>query len=283
MKLFRIVLVLLPLLAGLQDVHKPSDKIEKEELSAYLAKQFGCEAEEVEAVYFWSVDQFDFLGKGYDQAVVVASTCMTGTAGPDVHSVFTRDDKGELKELKIEEVKMEHRVLFGNANSGFRVENGLLVQRFWDTSGRDAPLLIKYKWDAAKEQFTAVSVEAAKPYRTSYDCAKAEEAQDETAQAICYVKSLADLDIELAGVYKAYLDTLTSAERRNAIEEQRNWLAKRNADCGIYKWWVECLTDKYNGRISELRQKMHTDGKAKVNNEGSAGVNAGGGAAVAVR
>lgn len=216
-------------------------------------------------IYVWKVGQFDFLGKGYDQAVVVASTCMTGTAGPDVHSVFTRDANGELQELKIEEVKLEHRVLFGNANSTFRIENGLLVQVFGDTSDREEPLVIRYKWDAAKEQFTAVFVAAAKPYPTSYDCAKAEIAQDETAQAICYVKSLAELDIELAKIYKAYIDVLMPAERKKAIEEQRAWLTKRNADCGIYKWWVECLTDRYNARIAELRQRIDAKDNPKAN------------------
>jgi len=255
MKLFCIVLALISLFAGQEATHKPSDKIEKEELSAYLGKQAGCEGEEVEPVYFWGVDYFDFLGQGYDQAVVVASTCMTGTAGPDVHSVFTRDERGELKELKIEEVKLEHRVLFGNPNSTFRIENGLLVDVYHDTSERDDPLVIKYKWDAAKEQFTAVSVEAAKPYKTSYDCEKAEKAQDETAQAICSVESLAGLDVELAATYKAYLEGLAPNARKATIEEQRNWIAKRNQDCTIYKWWVDCLQEKYKARITELRKK----------------------------
>jgi uncharacterized protein YecT (DUF1311 family) len=266
MNVLQLFVLLLPLLAGQQPAHKPSDKIENDELSAYLAKQFECQQAD-QPIYFWMVEQFDFLGKGYNQAVVVASTCMTGTAGPDVHSVFTRGANGELQELKIEEVKLEHRVLFGNPNSAFRIENGLLVQVFCDTSDREDPLVIQYKWDEAKEQFIAVSVTAAKPYPTSYDCAKAETAQDETAQAICYVESLAGLDVELAKVYKTYLNALTPAERKKAIEVQRAWLAKRNADCGIYKWWVDCLTEKYNTRIAELRQQtgVKDSRKASVN------------------
>ncbi|HTT33150.1 MAG TPA: lysozyme inhibitor LprI family protein [Methylomirabilota bacterium] len=256
MRLKVIFLLLLPLFAAQEPAHKPSDKIDKDELSAYLAKQAGCEGEEVEPVYFWSVEQFDFLGRGYDQAVVVASTCMTGTAGPDVHSVFTRDEKGELKELKIQEVNLEHRVLFGNANSTFRIEDGLLVDVYHDTSDRDEPLVIKYKWDPAKEQFTAISVIAAKPYKTSYDCDKAEKAQDETAQAICYVETLADLDVELAETYKAYLQGLAADSRKAAIEEQRNWIAQRNKDCVIYKWWVGCLEEKYKARIAELKKRI---------------------------
>jgi hypothetical protein len=92
---------------------------------------------------------------------------MTGTAGPDVHSVFTRDEQGELKELTIETPKLPP-VLFGNRNSGFTIEDGLLVENYYDSSERDKPLVVNYKWDAAAETFKAVSVVAAKPYATSY-------------------------------------------------------------------------------------------------------------------
>lgn len=261
MDLLQLLLLLLPMFGGQQAAHKPWDKIEKEEQSAYLAKQAECQADDV--IHFWVMEPYDFLGKGYDQVVVVASTCMTGTAGPDVHSVFTRDENGELKELEIVQGKPEHRVLFGNPNWTLRIENGLLVEKYHDTSDREDPLVIKYKWDGEKQQFTAVSVTAAKPYPTSYDCAKAEAAQDETAQAICYVKSLADLDLELARVYKAHLEPLAPSERKKAIEEQRAWLAKRNADCTIYKWWVDCLTDHYKERIAALQQPAGSRNAAK--------------------
>lgn len=126
MNLLQLFLLLFAVWAGQQAAHKPSDKIDESELKEYLVKQFECEQERGQ-IYFWKVEQFDFLGKGYDQSVVVASTCMTGTAGPDFHSVFTRDENGELKELKIQEVKPEHQVLFGNRNWTLRIENGLLV------------------------------------------------------------------------------------------------------------------------------------------------------------
>jgi uncharacterized protein YecT (DUF1311 family) len=251
---WRGILLLVALAQSSQQAHMQSDKIEEQELRDYLAAQVGCD-EQGQGVYLSSVDQFDFLGKGYDQAVVVASTCMTGTAGPDVHAVFTRDEKGELKELKMEEVKLEHRVLFGNANSGFRIENGLLVEIFGDTSDRDDPLVVKYKWDPATEQFSIVSVVAAKPYKTSYDCDKAEKAQDETAQAICYVETLADLDIELAETYRTFLKSLDDDGRKAAIAEQRKWVAQRKRDCVIYKGWVGCLEESYKKRIAELKEK----------------------------
>jgi uncharacterized protein YecT (DUF1311 family) len=264
MRRLRIILLLLPVLAGQQMSHKPSEQINEDELREHLAKQFECGADQI---YFWDVEQFDFLGTGYYQAVVVASTCMTGTAGPDIHSVFTRDEKGEIKELAMQELKLEHKVLFGNSNSRFRIENGLLVDVYGDTSDRDEPLVVKYKWDAAKEVFAIVSVVAAKPYSTSYDCAKAEKDGDETAEAICYVESLADLDVELAQLYKAYLAGLTAESRKTAVEEQRRWLKERNKKCVIYKWWVGCLTDAYNSRLVELQKKI--DEKKKQSSSGT--------------
>lgn len=252
MKLLWLVLFVSPMQNAQQPAHKPSDPIEEAELSAHLAEEYGCEANQV---YFWKLEHFDFLGKGYGQAVVVASTCMTGTAGPDVHSVYTRDEHGQLQELRIQEVKLPHRVLFGNPNSTFRIENGLLVDVYGDTSDRDDPLVIKYKWDAANYQFVAVSVVAAKRYPTSYDCDKAEKDGDETALAICYVKSLADLDLELAKTYRTYLGSLSVDSRKAAVQEQRTWLEQRNKKCVIYKWWVECLTEAYTKRIAEFKEK----------------------------
>ena len=36
---------------------------------------------------------------GSEEALVVASTCFTGTAGPDVHAVFRLDKSGQPQEL----------------------------------------------------------------------------------------------------------------------------------------------------------------------------------------
>jgi len=270
MNLLGIVFLLASAFGTQQPAHKPSDEIDEDELRVYLAKQYECEPDQI---YFSGVEQFDFLGKGYDQAVVVASTCMTGTAGPDVHAVFTRDEKGELKQLAMQEnaqeVKVGYRVLFGNANSDFRIENGLLVDVYHDTSDRDEPLVIKYKWDAAKEMFVVASVVAAKRYATSYDCDKAEQGQDETAQAICYVETLADLDVELSKFYKRYLAGLAAEARKAAIAEQRSWLKERNKDCIIYKGWVYCLTESYNKRIAELKKEIDEQKKMTPAGSGS--------------
>jgi len=187
----------------------------------------------------------------------VASTCLRGVEElADVHSVYARDERGNLKRLALQEMKWDHQWLFGTFNSEFRIENGLLLDVYTDNSGRDDPVVIKYKWNAAEEVFAIVSIVAAKPYTTSYDCAKAEKVGDGTALAVCYVKSLAMLDVELAKQYKTYLAELSGESRKAAVEEQRAWLKLRNENCVIYMYWVECLTKAYNARIAELTQKL---------------------------
>lgn len=256
-----LLAVFLLFIGGPQQAHKQSDEIDEDDLRNYLAKQNDCESDQI---YFSVLEQVDFLKKGYNQAVVVASTCMTGTAGPDIHAVYTRDAEGEIKELPMQELKLLHRVLFGNSNSTFRIGEGILVEVYGDTSERDDPLIVKYRWNAEKEIFEIIAIEAAKRFPTSYDCDKAEKVGDETALAICYVEQLADLDIDLGKLYKAYLAALSEQERKNAIAEQRAWLQERNKSCGIYKMWVDCLDEAYKKRISELQSKLEQKKKEAV-------------------
>jgi uncharacterized protein YecT (DUF1311 family) len=261
MSLLDSFLLALLLAIGPQNAHKPSDKIDEDDLRVYLAKENDCPTEQI---YFSTVEQADLLKTGYDQAVVVASTCMTGTAGPDVHAVFTRGDDGEIKELKMQGVRLPHTVLFGNSNSELRIGDGVLVEVYHDTSERHDPLIVKYKWSAAKEMFEIVSVEAAPIYQTSYDCANAEQQGDGTAVAICYVEALADLDIELAERYKAYLARLDDLGRKQAVDEQRAWLKERDKSCVVYKMWVDCLERAYQKRIAELQVEIANAAKEKT-------------------
>jgi uncharacterized protein YecT (DUF1311 family) len=261
MKLTPMLVLSVFFAAAPQSAHKQSDKIEEADLRQYLAKQNDCQPEQI---YFSVLEQVDLLKKRYDQAVVVAGTCMTGTAGPDVHSVYTRDEEGEIKQLAIEEVKLPHRVLFGKSYSTFRIGDGILVEVYGDTSDREDPLIVKYRWNANAKRFEIIATEAARPFSTSYDCGKAEKDGDETALAICYVEPLANLDIQLATVYQASLSVLTTQERKTAIAEQRAWLEDRNKSCGIYKWWVECLEDAYKKRIAELEAPLEQRKKQTI-------------------
>jgi hypothetical protein len=47
---------------------------------------------------------------------------------------------------------------------GSTVKDGLLVQTFHDTSGRENPLVIKFPWDGKEKEFQAVDVQSAKRY-----------------------------------------------------------------------------------------------------------------------
>lgn len=70
-----------------------SKPITEEELSPWLNQHYDCQADA--PPYFWRLEYYDFKGDGNEEAIVVASTCETGTAGPDVHSVFGRDASGD--------------------------------------------------------------------------------------------------------------------------------------------------------------------------------------------
>lgn len=55
---------------------------------------------------------------------------------------------------------------------------------------------------------------------------------------------------------KACRASLEPAQREALLREQREWLAKRDAGCTIYKFWVDCLDEKYNARIAALQAKI---------------------------
>lgn len=223
--------------------------ITAEELGKWINQTRDCSADA--EPYFWRLDYYDFKRDDNEEAIVVASSCVTGTAGPDVHSVIGRDAAGELVELKIPEVdKSAYDSLFGNRNSDLEVEDGLLVSTFHDDIERDPPLVIQYKWDG--KEFSIVSIKKTGVFKTSYDCGKADS---ETEQAICHVKELADVDVQLGMLYKSILAKLSQAERARLRAEQREWLAERDKECVIYKSWVGCLKEVYQKRIEELKKR----------------------------
>ncbi len=97
--------------------------VEEQEVADWLNKKYDCPPEP--PVHFWTFEYFDFTGDGSQQAIVVASTCETGTGGPDVHFVLARDSDGELEELKIDEpAQKAYDNLFGNRN--LDVSGGLM-------------------------------------------------------------------------------------------------------------------------------------------------------------
>jgi uncharacterized protein YecT (DUF1311 family) len=223
--------------------------IAEPEIRKYLAKNGECQEDQI---YFWKIDYFDLKHDGIPQAIVIASTCMTGTAGPDIHSVFARDSAGELVDLKIPEAPPStYDNMFGNRNYDLTIEDGLLVATFNDDQDRDTPLVIKYKWNG--QEFSIVKIQKTGVFQTSYDCAKA---QKEDEQAICHVDFLAELDVNLNDLYKSLLAKLPAPDRKVLKTEQREWLAQRNKSCVIYKGWVNCLADNYQQRIDALKKRI---------------------------
>jgi uncharacterized protein YecT (DUF1311 family) len=242
--------IALLLLQLIPPAHAP--KITEEMIKQYLAEQSQCELKDI---YLDKMEYFNFTGHEWNDVIVVASTCNTGTAGPDVQSVFSWGGEGKLIELAIEKVNPKrYQVLFGNRNYDLEAnpEDRTLIERFRDTSDRDDPLVLIFQWDGKLDKFLLISVKQSPIFKTSYDCAKA---QNEVDLAICYVQPLAQFDIELNAAYTALAKQLSPDARQALIHEQRDWLAKRDHDCVIYKWWVGCLTDMYTARISELKKR----------------------------
>jgi hypothetical protein len=135
-----------------------------------------------------SVAFHDFAGDGSEQAMVAGSSCHTGTAGPDIHSVFRLRRNGQIEELKIREERTFtgrsiYDDLVGNRNFLFKVRNGRLCEAFSDGSGRDRPLTVCYKLRG--DEFVIDHIERGPVYRASFDCAKA---RSERARTVCGTK-----------------------------------------------------------------------------------------------
>jgi uncharacterized protein YecT (DUF1311 family) len=238
---------------------EPTKKITEGELKAAINSQMDVdECESLDQINISHLEYHDFMGDGQEEAVVVADTCMTGTAGPDIHAVYKRDGDGKLVEVPFRHVESDPFFnrngwkvpVFGNANYGLAVENGEVVARWSDGSDRGAPLVVWYKWDGKNFVMDHMKVEG--PFPTSYDCAKATKELD---RAICYSPSVAALDVQLGRAYRTALQRLPADKKQKLQDQQREWLARREKDCIIYKWWVGCLQDLYSKRIAELNQR----------------------------
>ena len=217
------------------------------------------ECESLDQIHIDHLEYYDFTGDGQQEAIVVASTCMTGTAGPDVHAVYTRHPDGTLGELPLLNAKgdppwsdQENQAIpvFGNPNYTLTVEGGKLLARWGDSSDRDQPLTVWYKWNGTK--FIVDHAKLQGPFLASYDCRKATKELD---RAICYSPAVAALDLELGRIYREKLQELRGDQKQDLQKQQREWLERREKTCTIYKWWVDCLKDVYTKRMAELRGK----------------------------
>lgn len=215
-----------------------------DELKAWAAGA-SCPAAEVQ---IQTLVHHDFTGDGVPETIVVASSCATGTAGPNVHAVLTRVEGGGLEELALPRLDPgTFDVLVGTRNHGLAVEGELLVQTFTDTSGRPAPLVVRYRFGGGA--FAVDSVTRSRTYPTSYDCSVA---ATELERGVCLVEPLAALDVALARAFGAARMKAAPSQRAAVKDAQRRWLAERDARCAGSSGWVECLGAAYRERLAEL-------------------------------
>ena len=233
-------------------------KISEHEIKALINNRSSVyECSSLDQIHIDHLEYFDFTGDGNQEAVVVASTCMTGTAGPDVHAVYARTAGGKLTELPFLETTKPNPPLsrqipvFGNPNYGLSVDHGELVATWVDASDREDPVVARYKWNG--KRFVLDRMDVKGPYPTSYDCTKASREMD---RAICYSPSVAALDLQLGQTYHRLIQQLPPGQKQQLQTQQRAWIAEREQQCVLYKWWVDCLNDLYTKRIAELNQRV---------------------------
>ena len=95
---------------------KSANKITEAEIKSAINSQSDVEeCESLDQIHIDHLEYHDFIGDGEKGAVVIASTCMTGTAGPDIHAVYRRNAGGKV-----------------------------VVARWKDSSDREAPLPVWY-------------------------------------------------------------------------------------------------------------------------------------------
>lgn len=227
--------------------------IQEVEVEKWVAEQNEC-GDDLDQIHIIKLDAVDFTHDGRPQVIVVAMSCNTGTAGPDVQSVLSRGSDGKLIELNVPVVdsKVLDETLFGPGSADLDAEGDLLELRYTDSTGRKNPLVVKYKWNG--KGFEIARVEKSKPFATSYHCSKAKQNTD---RAICNVKALANLDLRLSVLYKNLVAALPAPDKSALRAEQRKWLAVRDAACPANdKWFVDCLQNRYRERMAELQKAL---------------------------
>jgi uncharacterized protein YecT (DUF1311 family) len=223
------------------------------DFAGYLGRQHQEDCGEGFRVTVKSIAFADLDGDSREEALVVAWSCLAGTGGPDIHGVFGLDSSAQPRELRIDDGRgwFEGRPIYenlvGNRNYTFDHEDGLLVERFRDGSGRDRPLALHFRWAGAA--FTLVAVHRAPTFPASFDCAKARSDAEKT---VCGHADLAKADRELTAVYQRLEFRLPSHERKRLQGEQIQWLSQRDK-CN-YKGVDECLREAYENRLAVLKE-----------------------------
>lgn len=105
-----------------------------------------------------------------------------------------------------------------------------------------------FTW-AAYERLGFVRADAVVHAKTSFDCAKASSPVE---KALCADRDLAAADRRLAAAFKATVKR-AGANRGSLVAAQREWLARRDRDCGGQSEPQRCLMAAYGRRLLALR------------------------------
>ena len=111
--------------------------------------------------------------------------------------------------------------LIGDRNSTISVEDGLLVEKFYDGSGRDNPLTRYYEFNG--KRFTSSKDVYGPTYNPSFDCRKAKSDREIT---VCGNEELAKKDIELNTVFQALLKTQIKSRVAHVDRRTKKMAAK---------------------------------------------------------
>lgn len=206
------------------------------------------------AVNVLSLSFYDFTHDGSEEAMLIGSSCRTGTAGPDIHSVYRLNMSGRIQELKIRQAQSfkGHPLygdLVGNRNYVFAVQNGLLCEVFTDDSGRERPLTVCYK--LVGDQFVLDHVERGPVYPTSFNCTTVDVPW---AKAVCGNRDLAAADRQMLEVYQELLQRRPDVKPQLEAK-QSAWRASLDA-VKPTKGFGEYLQEMYADRIAELRAEL---------------------------
>lgn len=220
------------------------------------------------AVRLSKLDFHDFDRDGREEAILIGWTCYTGTAGPDIHAVYSSGPNGMPVELSFDERDSGAAVrgeplppelgevtiqglplpLVGNRNFDLFVEGDLLCAEHHDASEAEPPLSRCFRFENGR--FVLQELRYSPVYETGFDCRKS---RTDREILTCRSERLAQLDLELNRIYLTRIADLDAPERKLVIDEQLRWLHEID-NWGCHKFCNDQLVERYVDRIEELER-----------------------------
>jgi len=137
--------------------------IRRFDFGGLLAKETAeCEEYGLPVTRDADVEYADLDGDGAEEAIVTASSCLTGTAGPDIVRVYRLAPDGGVVEMPVsQDPRFEGRRydegLCWKSGSRLTARGGRLVREYSDASGLEHPLTVFYGWSG--KEFRVASVQ----------------------------------------------------------------------------------------------------------------------------